>query len=155
MGRVPANVSGDLVRVALMEARPAGLTTRQLVTATELSAYQVQSGLRFLREVLAAQNLTPLTWTRRDGYQLSTDPADWIAYERACVRIELTRVLPRRWIVERSLSWLMRARRNARDYERLPEHSEAHITWANITLMTRRIARANGRRAAIPKLIVA
>lgn len=92
MGRVPANVSGDLVRVALMEARPAGLTTRQLVTATELSAYQVQSGLRFLREVLAAQNLTPLTWTRRDGYQLSTDPADWIAYERACVRTELTRI---------------------------------------------------------------
>ncbi|PRX18433.1 hypothetical protein CLV67_113270 [Actinoplanes italicus] len=44
MGRVPANVSGDLVRVALMEARPAGLTTRQLITATELSAYQVQSG---------------------------------------------------------------------------------------------------------------
>ena len=27
------------------------------------------------------------------------------------------KVLPRRWIVERSLSWLMRARRNARDYE--------------------------------------
>jgi hypothetical protein len=92
MGRVPANVSGDLVRVALMEARPAGLSTRQLVAATELSAYQVQSGLRFLREVLAAQNLTPLTWTRRDGYQLSTDPADWIAYERSCVRIELTRI---------------------------------------------------------------
>lgn len=92
MGRVPANVTGDLVRVALMEARPPGLTARQLVTATELSAYQVQSGLRFVREVLAAENLTPLTWTRRDGYQLSTEPADWIAYERACVRTELTRI---------------------------------------------------------------
>lgn len=55
------------------------------------------------------------------------------------------KVLPRRWIVERSLSWLMRARRNARDYERLPEHSEAHITWANITLMTRRLARTAAR----------
>lgn len=43
MARVPANVSGDLVRVALMEARLAGLTTRQLVTATELSAYQGRS----------------------------------------------------------------------------------------------------------------
>jgi hypothetical protein len=92
MSRLPANVFGDLVRVALMEARPAGLTTRQLVTATELSPYQVQSGLRFVREVLAAENLTPLTWTRRDGYQLSQDPAEWIAYERACVRIELTRI---------------------------------------------------------------
>ncbi|GAB1646729.1 IS5 family transposase [Krasilnikovia sp. MM14-A1259] len=62
------------------------------------------------------------------------------------------KVLPRRWIVERSLSWLMRARRNARDYERLPQHSEAHITWANITLMTRRLTRATSRRAAPPGL---
>jgi transposase len=65
------------------------------------------------------------------------------------------KVLHRRWIVERSLSWLMRARRNARDYERLPEHSEAHINWANITLMTRRITRADGRRATVPELIAA
>ncbi|WP_433307490.1 IS5 family transposase [Actinoplanes sp. CA-030573] len=56
------------------------------------------------------------------------------------------KVLPRRWTVERSLSWLMRARRNARDYQRLPEHSEAHITWANITLMSRRLARAQEQR---------
>ncbi|WP_412740401.1 hypothetical protein [Krasilnikovia sp. MM14-A1259] len=34
--------------------------------------------------------------------------------------------------MERSLSWLMRARRNVRDHERLPEHSDAHITWANL-----------------------
>jgi transposase len=66
------------------------------------------------------------------------------------------KVLPRRWIVERSLSWLMRARRNARDYERLPEHSEAHITWANITLMTRRLARAQDQRqGAEPSSIAA
>jgi len=65
------------------------------------------------------------------------------------------KVLPRRWIVERSLSSLMRARRNSRDYERLPEHAEAHITWANITLMTRRITRADSRRAAVPELIAA
>jgi transposase len=50
-------------------------------------------------------------------------------------------VLPKRWIVERSISWIMRARRNARDYERLPQHSEAHITWTVITLMTRRLTR--------------
>lgn len=51
------------------------------------------------------------------------------------------KVLPRRWVVERTLSWLTRARRNVRDYERLPEHSEAHLNWAAITLMTRRLAR--------------
>ncbi|MER5765942.1 transposase [Streptomyces sp. NPDC002082] len=29
-------------------------------------------------------------------------------------------VLPRRWVVERTLAWLMHARRHARDYERSP-----------------------------------
>lgn len=43
--------------------------------------------------------------------------------------------------VERTLGWIMKARRNVRDYERLPQHSEAHLTWALITLMTRRITR--------------
>jgi len=33
-------------------------------------------------------------------------------------------VLPRRWVVERTLSWISRCRRLAHDYERLPEHSE-------------------------------
>ncbi|MGW4027229.1 transposase, partial [Streptomyces sp. NPDC005009] len=36
-------------------------------------------------------------------------------------------VLPRRWRVERTLGWIMNARRNARDYERLPQHSEAQM----------------------------
>ncbi|MGP4009883.1 IS5 family transposase [Streptomyces sp. 4N124] len=50
-------------------------------------------------------------------------------------------LLPKRWVVERSNSWTMRARRNARDYERLMSHAEAHIQWAFITLMSRRLAR--------------
>jgi transposase len=50
-------------------------------------------------------------------------------------------VLPRRWVVERSRAWMMHARRHARDYERLIQHSETLITWAAITLMTRRLAR--------------
>ncbi len=49
-------------------------------------------------------------------------------------------VLPRRWVVERSLAWMMHARRHARDYERLIQHSETLATWAAITLMTRRLA---------------
>ncbi|WP_425583873.1 transposase [Streptomyces rectiviolaceus] len=50
-------------------------------------------------------------------------------------------VVPRRWVIERSLAWMMNARRHARDYERLVQHSETLITWAAITLMTRRITR--------------
>jgi transposase len=55
-------------------------------------------------------------------------------------------VLPRRWVVERTLSWLVRCRRLDRDYERLPEHAEAMVKWAMIGLMTRRLAPAPGRR---------
>lgn len=56
-------------------------------------------------------------------------------------------ILPRRWVVERTSSWIMRARRHCRDHERLPEMSEALITWASITLMTRRLTRRKGRPA--------
>lgn len=55
------------------------------------------------------------------------------------------KVLARRWIVERSIGWMMNARRNVIDYERLPQHSEAHLTWASITLMTRCLTRKNAQ----------
>lgn len=50
-------------------------------------------------------------------------------------------VIPRRWVVERSLAWLTAHRRLARDYERDPAMSEAMIRWAAINTMTRRLAR--------------
>ena len=51
------------------------------------------------------------------------------------------RVLPRRWVVERTLAWITRCRRTVRDYERLPAHHEAYVYWAMIMVMTRRLAR--------------
>ncbi|SBW22899.1 transposase, IS4 [Candidatus Protofrankia californiensis] len=50
-------------------------------------------------------------------------------------------VLPRRWVVERTLSWITAHRRHARDYERRPDHAEALIRWAMIGVMARRIDR--------------
>ena len=50
-------------------------------------------------------------------------------------------VLPRRWVVERTLAWITSYRRCARDYELLPAHHGAAVYWAMITLMTRRLAR--------------
>jgi transposase len=50
-------------------------------------------------------------------------------------------VLPRRWVVERTLSWITRHRRTVRDYERLPAHHETYLYWAMIIVMTRRLAR--------------
>jgi transposase len=53
------------------------------------------------------------------------------------------RVLPRRWVVERTLAWITRSRRAVRDYERLPAHHETIVYWAMIITMTRRLARTS------------
>ena len=50
------------------------------------------------------------------------------------------RVLPRRWVVERTFSWLYQSRRLSKDYERLCETSEALIYVAMTRLMVRRLA---------------
>ena len=50
-------------------------------------------------------------------------------------------VLPRRWVVERTLAWLGRSRRLAKDWEHTLESAIAWLFIANIRLMTRRIAR--------------
>ncbi|WP_406223522.1 DUF1048 domain-containing protein [Streptomyces canus] len=59
-------------------------------------------------------------------------------------------VLPRRWVIERSLARMMHAHRHARDYERLVQHSETLITRAAITLMTRRLTRGGKSPARLP-----
>jgi putative transposase len=50
-------------------------------------------------------------------------------------------VLPHRWIVERTLGWLMRNRRLSKDYERKVQSSETFIEVAMIRLILRRLAR--------------
>jgi putative transposase len=51
-------------------------------------------------------------------------------------------VLPRRWVVERTFSWLSQNRRMSKDYERLCASAEAFVYAAMVRLMVRRLARA-------------
>jgi transposase len=51
------------------------------------------------------------------------------------------KVIPRRWVVERTFGWLMHHRRLARDYETHPHHSEAMIKVAMVDLISRRLTR--------------
>jgi len=51
-------------------------------------------------------------------------------------------VLPRRWVVERTLAWIGHNRRMAKDYERLCATGEAFVYVAMSRLMVRRLARA-------------
>jgi len=60
------------------------------------------------------------------------------------------RVLPRRWVVERTFGWMNRERRLSKDYERLPATTEAFIHVTMVRLMVRRLA----RRPAPPLVIV-
>jgi len=52
------------------------------------------------------------------------------------------RVLPRRWVVERTFAWICHNRRMAKDYEGLCATGESFIYAAMMRLMVRRLARA-------------
>ena len=73
-------------------------------------------------------------------------PVNW-AYEIGGWIVEIVkrsragefRILPRRWVVERTFAWLGRNRWLSKDYEALHESSEAWIQIAMIHLMLRRL----------------
>jgi len=48
-------------------------------------------------------------------------------------------VLPKRWIVERTIAWLNRCRRLAKDWECLNRSALAFLRWASIRLMVRKL----------------
>lgn len=58
------------------------------------------------------------------------------------VKVVGFKLLPRRWVVERSFGWLNRSRRLSKDYEQSISSSEAMIMLAMIRIMLRRLARA-------------
>jgi transposase len=71
--------------------------------------------------------------------------------KRVCraVNVEIVRrsdtgkfvVLPKRWIVERTIGWLnrYRCRRLAKDWECLNRNALAFLRWASVRLMVRRL----------------
>lgn len=54
-------------------------------------------------------------------------------------------VLPRRWVVERTFAWLGRYRRLSKDYEGLPQTTEA---WCYLAMGRLMAARLSGRTLA-------
>jgi len=77
--------------------------------------------------------------------------AQWVSEIRRHRRIDLKivkrndktegfKVLPRRWIVERTFAWLENSRRLSKDYERTTSSSQAMIHIAMTRLMTTRLA---------------
>ena len=50
-------------------------------------------------------------------------------------------VLPKRWIVERTIGWLNRCRRLAKDWECFNRNALAFLRWASIRIMLRKLCR--------------
>ncbi|GEM32584.1 hypothetical protein NN3_35910 [Nocardia neocaledoniensis NBRC 108232] len=71
---IPRHVKGERVRIALVDARPNGLSAKRLADVTGLSPSQVRDGLVEIREESALAHGEPLVWSRANGYQLSEDP---------------------------------------------------------------------------------
>jgi putative transposase len=126
--------------------------TLGLILAVVVTAASVQDrdGARSVLEVLRHQfTRVRLIWA--DG-AYAGDLAAWLWALRPWrkVRLEIVkrpkgvkgfRLLPWRWIVERTFGWLGHYRRLSKDYEYSPHTSEAMIRIAMIHLMVRRLAR--------------
>ncbi len=76
-----------------------------------------------------------LGWTT----EIVPKPDPWVLLNGETVRKGGFQVQRHRWKVERTLGWLIRFRRLARDYEGLPSSSEAFIQLASIRLFLSRL----------------
>lgn len=67
----------------------------------------------------------------------------WIKLDivRRCDKVSGFKILPKRWIVERTFGWLSKFRRLSKDYETSIESSEALIYIAMSRIMVARLAR--------------
>jgi putative transposase len=77
------------------------------------------------------------------------DFARWVAAQRPNLALEIIhrlqgepgfRVLPKRWVVERTFAWLTQHRRLVRDYEASPHAAKAWIFLAMIRIMLKRLS---------------
>jgi putative transposase len=103
-------------------------------------------------KAVLARVLTWLTWLRLlwvDGGYTGATFANWVKALRPKLAVQVVKrsddvrgfkVLPRRWVVERTFGWLMHHRRLVRDYERTITSAEAFVYLAMIRIQLRRLA---------------
>jgi transposase len=103
-------------------------------------------------QMLLGRVLSWFTWLRIlwvDGGYTGEAFAQWVKRLRPKLGVEVVKrsddlagfkVLPHRWVVERTFGWLMRQRRLVRDYETTEASAEAWIYIAMIRIQLRRLA---------------
>jgi transposase len=116
-----------------------GLLLVVLITAASIQ--DSAGGKRVLDGLAAAHPSVVKSWV--DGGYNPTVVAHGATYGidvevvRRDADVKGFKVLPHRWIVERTLGWLMLHRRLTRDYETLPQRSRTTIHWAMIDNMAK------------------
>jgi putative transposase len=117
------------------------------VAATPASTPERDGAQMVLRQVLGWFTWLRLLWV--DGGYTGDAFAQWVKELRPKLEVEVIKrsddtsgfkVLPHRWVVERTFSWLMRHRRLVRDYENTETSAEAWIFLAMIRIQLRRLA---------------
>jgi putative transposase len=103
-------------------------------------------------QTLLQKTVAVFTWLRLlwvDGGYTGPAFAEWVAKLRSTLEVQVVKrsddaagfkVLPRRWVVERTFAWLMRHRRLVRDYETTTTSAEAWALIAMIRIQLRRLA---------------
>jgi putative transposase len=94
----------------------------------------IESTLGWSAEIVKHRPRYKKVWVFED---LPDDQIDWSKY----LPPPGFRVLPRRWVVERTFAWQAQARRLSKDYELLCSTSEAMIYVCMIRLILRRLTR--------------
>lgn len=122
-----------------------GLVLAVMVTPADCP--EREGAKRLLEEVADRFPRLRKLWV--DGGYSGEDFAGWVRQRWPRLDVEVVKrsdtakgfkVLPRRWVVERTFGWLMRQRRLVRDYERTEASAEAWIYLAMIRLQLRRLA---------------
>lgn len=123
-----------------------GLIIAVVVTAANVGD---RMGLRQLLTHYFADGVKRLRHLWVDGGYTGADIRAWVAGLKKTYKILLEVVentqpgfhlVKRRWVVERTFSWLFNYRRHSKDYEVLTQNSEAMIQISMIHLLVRRLA---------------
>lgn len=118
-----------------------GLLLAVIVVAASVS--ENKAGIAVLDQVKASHPNVVKTWVDTGFKNQFVEHAATIGVDAEVVNrnteVRGFRVVKRRWVVERTLGWIMLHRRLARDYETLPESSEAMIQVAMIDNTSKRI----------------
>ncbi|MFF3000670.1 IS5 family transposase [Streptomyces sp. NPDC057950] len=123
-----------------------GVDTLGLLLAVRVTAASVSDnvgGMDLMSHIAATHPRVTKAWADTGYRTKALDHGARLGIDVEVVQrdpgVEGFKVIPRRWVVERTFGWLMHHRRLARDYETHPHRSEAIIHIAMIDLISRRL----------------